>query len=339
MARIPRWCVGLWSLVAVSPLAGQRILETPNGKVQILGLRTWTPERIRDSLHALGADLGSEWCATRMQERFGFASVALNWTHDPRTNEKLLIYTVVERAPATPAMLRRAFTVSAPDEERYAPLLRLWDAQPASMQMAMQTPTLLFGNADPTALQAHPHVAQLRDALVELQGPDEAAHARWVLFHDANPRNRFAASIALLNDPRHDSTFWALADATRDTVPLVAIGSTIVLNSLSTIAARRVDWAPATASLALSLTEQRTIGPDVLLRALTRTGIDSAVAAELAVEGEKPLLARLASADTSMANPVLALLRTAAGRDLGRTADDWQSWIQVRRYGHLRLVR
>jgi hypothetical protein len=126
---------------------------------------------------------------------------------------------------------------------------------------------------------------------------------------------RAAAAKALQSFGDRDGAWRALAAGLRDSDPQVSFASQQSISWLRRQKARRVDWAPAEADLAAVLQGTNPFAFVELVRVLSATSIDPAMAAGLLGHGGARLL---------LAHAMLVQL---SGKDFGDRAAQWQAWI------------
>jgi hypothetical protein len=147
----------------------------------------------------------------------------------------------------------------------------------------------------------------------------------------ANARDadtRAAAAKALLSFGDRDGAWRALATGLRDSDPRVSSACQQSISSLRGQTARHVDWAPAEADLTAVLHGTNPFAFVELVRALSATSIDPAMAAALLGHGGgRLLLAHLNARHDAEHTASHALLVQLSGQDFGDSAAQWLSWL------------
>ena len=147
----------------------------------------------------------------------------------------------------------------------------------------------------------------------------------------ANARDadaRAAAAKALQSFGDRDGAWRALAAGLRDSDPQVSSACQQSIFSLRKQTARHVDWAAAQADLAAVLHGTNPFAFVELVRALSATSIDPAMAAALLGHGGgRLLLAHLDALHEPEHSAAHELLVQLSGQDFGDRAAQWQSWL------------
>lgn len=338
MHRLPS--VALISIL-VLPTAGRaqatlrvhnEILETPTVRLELIGLKRWTIAMIRDSLarYAPGDSLTSHACAAILRGKLKFADAAVEY-YPPGfvgNTKGYFAVPVVEPQDSARVRYRARPRDSVPDRGDWAAALTVFKKHNQVFQSAIQWPSFLLGHMRPDSIE--PHLADARPLLEFLRTHRTEADRRsalWTLAQDGNAPQRAVAAVVLAGFPESDSTWWALADALRDQVGMVAATASQVLNILSVSSARPVNWTPIVHDLRAVLDGTDLFTQNSLLDALAATRIDPSLAPGLLRDGGELLLAKLGSEDSTGARAAQRFLTQVSGRDLGRNVGAWEDWI------------
>jgi hypothetical protein len=164
---------------------------------------------------------------------------------------------------------------------------------------------------------------------------DLSARAEWTyesaveaLANAKDAATRAAAAKALQSFGDRDGAWRALAAGLRDSDSQVSFACQQSISSLRTQTVRHVDWAPAEADLAAVLHGTNPFAFLELVRALSVTSVDRAMAvALLGHGGGRLLLAHLDARHDAEHAAAHALLVQLSGQDFGDSAAQWQLWL------------
>lgn len=305
--------------------------------VEVLGLKRWTLDMLRDSVRAKsgGEGLESAACQVVLRDSLHFADALVNsyygYERDADPADHWLVLKVVEPGDAArvrwAAVARDSFRLVRPT---YA----------AFVGGATDSAGNLYVGRVVNPLQRRAWSAAERARLTPSQRADVvrldrflAAHrsasdwrtARGVLRDDPVYANRLAAAVVLANFVNRDSTWWSLVDALRDPNEAVRGAAEIVLSAAP---ARPVDWTPVTPTLRLLLGGTNVGATQPVMELLVRTRVAPSLAAPLLRDNGDWVLTHLRAESPAARPAARALLaRLAGGRDLGDSASAWQEWI------------
>jgi len=316
-----RCLVGLPCLMA---MVSAQVLRTEKGRVEFVGLETWTPERIYtslgyaslDKMHACAADLIAKL-------KFAEASVTLFFDED----KKLYTFiSVVE--PQHAARVERtdpSGSVVLPD--RWLPLVKAASESFAKFDMGVReyaramTPV----EAGAEAPQEQPWWSTLR----ALNTSEDFEAAERALRLDRDPTDRLVAAAVLLNFSERDAAWHALAAGARDGWDPVAGLSYGCLSGLARAKPRKIDWKPAVPHLRSVLNGTNLFALRPVLDVLIRTEIEPALAKELVGDGGgKVLLPYLRAQLPEPRDLAYRFVRRLSGESY--PADDvrWGQWLE-----------
>ena len=338
-----RWLISV-SLVAtlLAPTAHRaqapirvhnEMLETPEVRLELIGLKRWSLAMIRDSLarYAPSDSLTSHACAAILRGKLRFADAAVEY-YPPGFAGHVKGYfavPVVEPQDSARVRYRARPRDSVPDRPDWARALAVFKEQNQAFQSAIQWPSFLLGRTDPDSVE--PRLAAARPLLEFLRAHRTEADRRtalWTLAHDGNTRQRAVAAVVLAGFPSSDSTWWALADALRDQDGMVSATASQVLSALSKGAAKTVDWGPAADGIRAVLDGTNLFAHNDLLDALTATKVNPALAAALLRGGGELILAKLSSQDPIATRAAHRFLAQVSGHDFGNSEAAWESWVR-----------
>jgi hypothetical protein len=319
------------SLLALPP-ARAEVVETPEGTVEILGLKSWTLEKIQRALAERFPGTSPGLSATTLGE-LGFPSVGVqNETRpDGRT---YTVITVVEPEQADQVHRKAPFPSSRVPLTAWQSLVDLASKQPGSLQaVASFYPAVGPGAAIPEAAleggAADPMTVRRLWKLVESRRSEaDRDLALWALANDPNVWNRATAAVLLANFADRDLTWWTLLDAQRDPAGIVSSTASQVLQGISRRAPKKVDWEPAFGSVRALLDGANLAALDPTLDVLVATGLPADLAPVLLrAGGADLLLAHMGARHEPSRKSAHGFLKYLSGKDLGTDVAAWRTWL------------
>lgn len=331
--------------------------NSPEGLVEVFGLRRWSLDALRDSVRAYrpGLDLHSAACQVVLRERYGFADALVRTEEDFPTAggrvERRFILKLVEpgdslrtRWNVRPLPPRDTFSVLRPT---YATLVLAATDSAGGLLIGRLLWPLQVATFPPDVraklLEARPPGARadVEGMMGFLQGHSSDADLRvavGAVRRDGFYANRLAAAMVLTNFPRHPSAWYAVVTALRDPNEAVRDAAALSLRTLtrSFSTARpgdgahidSIDWRPALAELRLLVGGTNVAASEDVFRALVQTKVSATLAGLLLGGNAEWLLLHLTASDRSTRGAARALLvRMAGGRDLGDDPAAWARWI------------
>jgi hypothetical protein len=331
--RTTRFAMLAAIIAAPSVLRGQVVLQNDSLRVELIGLRRWTVPMIQDSLrrHAPTSSLLSHACAVALRS-IGFADASATYYPAGTGGDarELLVVSVIEPHDSALVRWRAAFRDTLPSRAPARDAAALFARQPRAAQQLLRRPGLLapgavLAPADSFLAPALP----LRAFLEAHRTPAAARRSFRTLARDGNDTNRVAATIVLANFPEQDRTWWALVDGLRDRATPVHVAAMQLLHGLTADRPRRVDWAPATASVRAVLDGTDLFAHDDLLAALAATQVSPRLARPLLAGGGRLVLAKLRASAPHQRTLARRFLVQIAGRDLGDRPERWERWVDA----------
>lgn len=342
-----RRSLGLLSALLLAALAPQTLpaqvgYDGPNGRVEVMGLKTWTLPMLRDSIrhYVPGQDLHDAACMATLREKLGFADALVAGYGSYNSDKVFLLIKVVEPKDRARVQWRKVTVDSLESlHTDYASLILPITDSTGGIWTGRFMNALQFGDSASRAKAAEEmekaigRKGEVADAqrLTQFlsEHRDEASGRRALrrVSKDAFWVNRMTAAVVLANFSERDSTWLALVSALRDPNEGVRGAAAGVLRSFPT---RTVDWAPAATDLRILLggTNVAVIGE--VFRLLVNTNISPALAGPLLRDNASWVLDHLGSAAPGAASDARALLKKLnGGRDLGATRADWEAWIRT----------
>jgi hypothetical protein len=313
---------GLASLARPALLA--QVVRTSAGSVEFLGLEKWTPAQIQQRLGYTSADQ-LHYCAADLK-KLGFPEVAVvGYAEHGHRNA---VVTVVEPQHAAEVVYK-----SRPSQHLSLPAewgdIKAIPKEPGFLEGGI----LDYGRTLPGALTDRPWLA---DGAPHAWWPTMRSHLSESDFHSAlqilqqsdDPDSRAIAGIMLMNFASADAAWHSLVSGLRDPNSLVQAACLQALNSLATYHPRKVDWAPATSDLVKLLHGTDLFAFQFVLKALTVTKIDPALAGPLLRHGGARLvISHLRAEHDEQRDLAHGFLVQMDGRDLGSDPAPWESWV------------
>lgn len=324
---------------------GVESYASPQGLVEVLGLRRWTLDMLRDSVRARrpGVELHDAACMVVLRDSLGFPDALVReLNYAARANaraERFLVIKLVE--PGDTARVRWVTTASVDSfrvlRPSFAPLILGAADSAGSFRPGALLYPLQFG-ADTVRLAAlisrmPPARRAVTVADVERVRAFRAAHAgeaSWraalrTLGSDGVYANRVAAAVVLAGFPERDSTWRALVSSLRDGNQTVR---TTALTVLEALPATPIDWAPAVPALRALLGGTNLEASEAVFRTLARTRVAPTLAAPLLRGNSDWVLAHLRARTPGAAESARALLvQLHGGVDLGSDPAAWTQWL------------
>lgn len=270
------------------------LIQTPSGPIEFVGLRSWEPRKLWDSIYALAPGNGAHACAATLTSHFRFAGASVVAYPESSGGFSWVVMVVeagdtakLDRLPLPSTRFPAAAGVRSvysflhnhpfveqigigawPKLERYGRDSAMADVSAFDAQLAE------VGHED----KAVGGAADSIWSFLRLHGaPDDLERALRTLREDATDTNRYFAVLTLLRFPQDDRAWYALIDEERSSARSATIARS-VLDVFQRRYARRIDWAPAVAGLRSLLAGTNLFAFDKTLRMLVSTRVDTAVA-------------------------------------------------------------
>ena len=323
----------LAAVVLVSPLASQTVIETPKATIEIIGLKRWTKQMIDDSLakYAPGDSLTGHACAAilRLKLHFADASVGVFTGFPEYKFRNYLAITVIEPSDSAKIVYKAAFRDSLPWRPEWAPVVDAFKKAPETVQLALQTPGFYAARLSAEDSAKFAKVAALHSLIVSSRAPSDFAKAIRTLETDGSVYNRVAAAIILSNFADRDSTWWALIDAQRDPMGIVAGTAMQVVSTMARSQPRAVDWSPMASRVRFIVDGTNLFGFSGTLSVLTATKVNPSLAPTLLGGGGGIVSAKLRSGDAVAKREIGAFLAQLSGMPASSDAATFEKWIDA----------
>jgi hypothetical protein len=333
----------LASALAAPSLHAQVGYDAPKARVEVMGLKHWTLQMLRDSVrhYVPGQDLHDAACMATLREKLGFADALVNhYMGMTGPGSEFLLIKVVEpqergrvrwntvprdslqslRSDYAPLVLPVTDTSGHVWTGRFMNYLQYGD----STRRIMAAQRMMKQYRQPTA----PADAQRLNAFLRTQQSDSARRlALRALGRDGFWVNRMSAAVVLSNFGARDSTWHALVHALRDPNENVHAAAMSVLWGMTP---RPVDWRPAVEDLRAVLGGTNVASVGQVFTILVRTKVAPELASALLHDNADWLLDHLGSEAPMVAGDARALLvRLNRGTDLGPSRAAWEAWAKA----------
>ncbi|HWZ57326.1 MAG TPA: hypothetical protein VNW46_00015 [Gemmatimonadaceae bacterium] len=340
-ARFAHVVLAALSLVSASrSMRGQaassaNVIETPNGRVEVLGLKRWTVDGLQDSLRAhAGYDLrtaGAHACGAVLRYKLHFADAASIEARDS-AGAPYWIVTVTE--PQDSARIHHHFLPldTAGGRPDWASARSIVQVHPSAMMAYIlsaayangaKAPSLRLRTAGDSAA-----VAELRTFTAERSGLSDEREAMAALQTDSSLNDRLVAVTILASFPQDDSAWAALSQSWLESDGIVKGTAMSALRGWVGAGKRPHDWvvvAPAVHAVFDGTSEF--MMPE-LLHLFAQAKPDPALAKPFLRNGGTLLLAYAGAHLPSVRNAALGVLRSLSGKDFGTNVDQWRDWVR-----------
>lgn len=315
--------------------------HSPEGLVEVIGLRRWSLAMLRDSVRARrpGMELHDAACMIVLRDSLGFPDVLVSemiYLAQPGAQpQRFLVLKVVEPRDSSRVQWRRAsvdsFQVLRPS---YSPLIMGATDSAGQFQVGRLLFPLQYAAA-PQRLaavlermpaerraDAETDAKRLQEFLASQRTENDWRMALNAIRYDGAYANRVAAAVVLANFADRDSSWLALTEALRDGNEAVRSTSLTVLQTLSP---HPIEWKSSVPTLRALLGGTNVQASEAVFSMLARTSVSPALAAPLLGRNEQWALAHLQAKHPGAAESAHSLLvRLNGGEDLGRRAEDWE---------------
>jgi hypothetical protein len=309
---------------ACCPTASPQVVETPNGRLEFVGLEKWDVATIEQRL-GYGA-LEKLSCNFRrdLTVKLGFADAhCASYAEDGRPYK---VITVLE--PESGARIRYS-----PEPTKHLGSPPAWTEllQVVAEQGFLNT-ILDYGSTFENAITKETLMpAEDEKWFVVLQERRSEADfdlALDRLSQDGDYRHRVVAAMVLTNFAQRDSAWRALVGGLRDANEVVRVVCAEALLSLAHYTPRKVDWSASTSDLNLLLSGTNLFAYAWVVEILVETEVSPKLAKPL-LKGEacELLLAYLGASHNYEREIAHDLLAQLSGRDFGFDGKRWRDWV------------
>jgi hypothetical protein len=334
----------------VQPLA--RIELDSNRTIEVVGLRRWTTDMLRDSLKKYSPDEGldSDGAAANLRNLLGFADAATSMHTVVFDEDDQATITVAVREPGDSARVHYAIQSldSLPQRQEWRSLAQSLTDTAGRMLSIVAAAHLDGFSRIVVDSTVRGHAVTHREGYA-FESPSDSLAAMPILVaiaarkspadfdaavntveSSSSEPDRAIAALILANFPDRDGAWRSLLkiavgrEQGRD-----AFVAQHALVSMSDRAARPVDWSPMMATIhdVLDGTALAALAP--LARALAATGASPAQAPGYLANGGEMLVAYVESDNPDVRDPAHDLLVKLRGQDLGFDTAPWREWIRT----------
>lgn len=324
---------------ATSSAAAQSSYESPEGTVEVLGLRRWTLAMLRDSIrrYVPGQDLHDAACMVTLRDSLHFAEASvMHWFMSPPGAPQRAFLSIKVVEPQNKARVqwdsrpRNEFSGLLPD---YSALVlaitdtagAVWRGRVAQwLQYYMEDSAGRARGLSRAPERAKADADRVWSFLDQRRSEGDRQRAMRALRRDGFWVNRFVAASVLANFGAQDSTWHALVRALRD--PHEGVRE-FAATSLGMLRPRRVDWAPVASDLRLLVGGTNLPVIETVFQVLEQTEVSPDLARALLRGNADWVLDHMASR-APQANMLAhrLLVRLNKGVDLGPSRTAWKKW-------------
>ena len=322
----------LIAIFATSPSVAhtQEVLETPNTRVEVLGLKRWTVPMIQDSLarYAPQDSLTSHACAAILRMKLKFADAAASYFGRDGGGRELIVVAVVEPQDSALVRYRTPAPDSFPDIAQYAAAIAVFRNHNQDFQHFIQDSAFLVAHSASRTTDARRNFLEpVRRLLLSEHSRGGQRRAANVLLRDRNPYNRSMALLVLSGFPKSTTTWLTLANELRDPYGMVSGTASQIITTLARYSPRTFDWSPGLDGLEAVMAGTNLFAQLPLIEVLTRTKVAPNLARPLLRSGAPFLLARLRASPEAGRDLARALLEQLSGEHYGQDLAAWTQWV------------
>jgi hypothetical protein len=306
------------------PAASSQVVETPNGRLEFVGLEKWDIATIEqrlgyDSLENLSCNFRHD-----LTGKLGFADAhCASYAEGGRPYK---VITVLE--PESSARIRYL-----PEPKKHLDIPQAWTElfKVVTEQEFLNT-ILDYGSTLENAITKETLMpAEDEKWFVLLQERRSEADFNFALdrlSQDGDYQHRVVAALVLTNFGQRDSAWRALVGGLRDANELVRVVCAEALLSLANYTPRKVDWSSSTADLNLLLSGTNLFAYAWVIQILIETEVSPKLARPLLKdEAGELLLAYLNASHNHEREIAHDLLAQLSGRDFGFDGRRWRAWV------------
>ncbi len=271
---------------------GTAFINTIGGSVEIIGLRNWTFDMIRDSIQLAspGLEIGDAACGEVLRSRFGFPEAGVLQFSDGRT-----VITIVEPVDSDNVKLREIPSEREGLIEDWASFRKLMDEDFIGVDFAVST---YFDQESHDNLPNEFNTETIRESRGFLSGRKNSKDLHLALetiSMDKDVEDRMVAVNILLNFHDQDICWHALVKALRDPDWGVRGQALGILRKLRESCSRTIDWSPASEDLSYLLGGTTMVYHTELIKTLLTTKVSNKLAPALLDKGGELIIAELSA--------------------------------------------
>lgn len=310
-----------------------QILETPEGKVEFIGLHHWTPEQVRDTLAALRPDvpLTSGACAAVLQLQAGFPEAAVHgYSFADGIVEKHKLITLVEPEESDRVRFAPVPVDSSAPVDRWAEAYAILQGKAQAWNLAIQG---RGRNPSPEAWSRlgidSTDYLEARSFLERHATEEDLKLALDILSHDRAGLNRVVAVGILSGFPHREEAWHALVRAARGFGPQDwgRNAAALMISGTAREAPDSIDWSPVSDDLAAILSGTNLFAFMPVLGLLAQTGLSPELTRELLADGAPLVIDHLAAWSPMARGSARMFLEGVSGEQHGDDVVAWKAWI------------
>jgi hypothetical protein len=322
-----RFALCLPIALGVVAVRGQgQVVRDSTGVTEFIGLSSWSPGRITDTLRILAPGKPIHQCAVILKSQLGFPEASVTYYSHPG----VLVVTVVEPRDSSLVRYNIRPTESLPISSNWAQLAALADSQFRLLDVALLTwryRTIPRDSAAAVLAQFGTSPDSTARLWALIRGAGSKEMALQLLSRDSSSARRRAAVASLIRFSSDPVVWRAIVRALRDPDEVVGLVAARVLEEFTNYSSRSVDWGPEVESIRAILDGTRLFFFPLIVRALNATDVDPAVAPRLLGNGGHLLLEYATAQLAPVRADVRTLLRRLTQTDAGTDGQAWRDWI------------
>jgi len=303
-----------------------QVIETPKGKYEFIGLTSWKPQKLIDTLYAIDHP-----CAAILRSKLGFADASVVVYMDGE--RPYTVITVLEHQFADHVHYKSKFIDTNKIIESWKDIIQIFEKHPMEYQFGIANFGFVLLKQNDTAISHLPDwidinvVKQFWNILQNHNKIEDQQLAIRIINEDGNYENRIAAATMLANFFVNDSTWWILVDALRDPDGRVSQTAQQALSTISKTFPRQVNWCPMVNSIKYLIDGTNLFAFSTIADVLIKTKVSSSLARPLLKDGTDILLDFLKAHHLNEKEIAWKLLVLLGGKDFGFDDKKWVNWI------------
>ncbi len=314
--------------MSYSLLQGQ-VVETPLGRAEVIGLKTWTLQQVLDTLSIKAPGIAIDKCAAILKD-VGFADASVVRYLDDR-QKFYSVVTVIE--PRYANFVK--YKIAPIDTLELIPDWQLAVEIFKYHSMTFQIGLAKFGSNDILADSSEfseyvnqEKVKQLWEFLSQHNKKSDHDLAIWILNNDGNYLNRVIAAAVLINFSENDLVWWNLMDSLRDPDARVSNTARDVLEYFIQKHARDINWSPAIISLNYLMNGTNLFAFRTVLKVLAATNLPTRLLGKLLADSKGfIILAHLKANHQEEKELAYNFLKKTTAQDFGYDDAKWEAYI------------
>ena len=320
----------LLSCIWLAVVPGQaQVVRDSNGVTEFIGLSSWTPDRIIDTLRRLAPGKPIHQCAAILRSQLGFPEASVIY-HTQEGFQPVLVVTLLEPRDSSLVRYNRQPTESLPISSTWSQLAARADSEFRLLDLALlawRYATMPRDSAASVLAQfgSSPDSIAPLWALIRRAGSKETAMQ--LVSRDSSAARRRAAIASLIRFPSDPAVWRALVRALRDPDEVTGFMASRVLEQFTNYSPRPVDWAPEVESIRAILDGTRLFVFPQLVQILNTTDVDPVLAPQLLRNGGALLLDYATAQLAPGRADARRLLRRLTQTDAGADGQAWRDWI------------